>query len=133
MLFRKSKEDQNFKINLLSDQTLISHISNSVRGGFVTFNESLTHFDNAFTVKDETKRKNLLENIYGLYLDVKMLYGFVMRQPLAIGNVREVLPFEIDSIITKLRDVNFDPINIQYGYWLLVDLDSNTINLKKTY
>ena len=131
MLFRKSKEDQDFGINLLSDQTLISHISNSVRGGFVTLNESLTHFDNAFTVKDETKRKNLLENIYGLYLDVKMLYGHVMRQPLAIGDVREVLPFEIDLIITKLRDVNFDPINSQYGYWLLVDLDGNSIDLQK--
>ena len=131
MLFRKSKENQNFEINLLSDQTLISHISNSVRGGFVTLNESLTHFDNAFTVKDETKRKNLLENIYGLYLDVKMLYGSVMRGPLTIGDVREVLPFEIDSIITKLRDVNFDPINSQYGYWLLVDLDSNSIDLQK--
>ena len=79
MLFRKSMENPNFEINLLSDRTLISHVSNGIRGGFVTLNESLTHFDNAFTVKDETKRKNLLENIYGLFLDLKMLYGFVMQ------------------------------------------------------
>ena len=130
MLFKKSLENPDFEISLIPDQTLNSHISNSVRGGFVTLTESLKHFDNIFTVKDQYQKQNLKENIYGFYLDVKMLYGSVMEKPLPIGQIREVLPFEIDGIISKLSDVSFNPINSQYGYWLLVDIERNSPTLQ---